>query len=172
MQGHGFDPWSGKNPHAAGQGSLCTTTAEACSPTACYKRTHHSEKPVRRVATVLCSWRKPVLSNEDPAQPPKINKYSEKWTKDVGSDTISDSELSCRTTNWSLRIDWWEPLHTLELEVPCHSSTAMPLWLQKKTGQIYVYALLFLWRVASGLSQEGSGKWDKSSQSVIHRCVA
>ena len=126
----------------------------------------------RRVATVLCSWRKPVLSNEDPAQPPKINKYSEKLTKDVGSDTISDSELSCRTTNWSLRIDWWEPLHTLELEVPCHSSTAMPLWLQKKTGQIYVYALLFLWRVASGLSQEGSGTWDKSSQSVIHRCVA
>ena len=26
--GHGFDPWSGKIPHAAEQLSLCATTAE------------------------------------------------------------------------------------------------------------------------------------------------
>ena len=29
MQGTGFDPWSGKTPHAVEQLSLCSTTAEA-----------------------------------------------------------------------------------------------------------------------------------------------
>ena len=28
MQGHGFEPWSGKIPHAAEQLSLCITTTE------------------------------------------------------------------------------------------------------------------------------------------------
>ena len=28
MQGHGFEPWSGKIPHAAEQLSLCATTTE------------------------------------------------------------------------------------------------------------------------------------------------
>ena len=28
-RGHGFDPWSGKIPHAAEQLSLCATTTEA-----------------------------------------------------------------------------------------------------------------------------------------------
>ena len=30
MQGHGFEPWSGKTPHAAEQLSPWTTTTEAC----------------------------------------------------------------------------------------------------------------------------------------------
>ena len=39
---HEFDPWSGKIPHALGQLSLSSSTAE---PTLCNKRNYHSEKP-------------------------------------------------------------------------------------------------------------------------------
>ena len=54
MQGHGFDPWSGKNRHAAEQLSPCVTTTEpalysqrattteACAPRA---RAPQQEKP-------------------------------------------------------------------------------------------------------------------------------
>jgi len=31
----GFDPWSRKIPHAAGQQCPCTTTTEVCMPRAC-----------------------------------------------------------------------------------------------------------------------------------------
>ena len=62
MQGHGFDPWSGKIPHATEQLSLYTTTTESepwspsaaatepMSPGACapQREKHHSEKPVHR----------------------------------------------------------------------------------------------------------------------------
>ena len=42
MQGHGFQPWSGKIPHAAEQLSPCATTTEACVPRA---RGLQQEKP-------------------------------------------------------------------------------------------------------------------------------
>ena len=32
FKGHGFDPWSGKIPHAMEQLSLSTMTTEACMP--------------------------------------------------------------------------------------------------------------------------------------------
>ena len=32
---HGFEPWSGKIPHAVEQLSPCATTTEACAPRAC-----------------------------------------------------------------------------------------------------------------------------------------
>ena len=43
-RGHGFKPWSGKNPHAVEQLSLCATTTEARTP-----RTHapQQEKPMQ-----------------------------------------------------------------------------------------------------------------------------
>ena len=44
VQGHRFNPWSGKFPHAAEQLSLCTTTAEPASRN---KRSH----PVRSLHT-------------------------------------------------------------------------------------------------------------------------
>ena len=34
-RGHGFDPWSGKIPHATRQLSLCATTTEPACPTSC-----------------------------------------------------------------------------------------------------------------------------------------
>ena len=34
-RGHGFEPWSGKIPHATEQLSLCATTTEACAPRSC-----------------------------------------------------------------------------------------------------------------------------------------
>ena len=46
---HGFDPWSGKIPHATGQLSLKAATTEAhtpLEPILCNKRSHHNEKPV------------------------------------------------------------------------------------------------------------------------------
>ena len=49
VQGHRFNPWSGKFPHAAEQLSLCTTTAEpvSCSYGAHTPRAHalQQEKP-------------------------------------------------------------------------------------------------------------------------------
>ena len=41
-RGHGFEPWSGRIPHAAEQLSLCNL-----GPMLCNGRGHHSEKPVR-----------------------------------------------------------------------------------------------------------------------------
>ena len=48
-RGHGFDPWSGKNPHAAGQLRPCTTTTEACTlEPVLHERAHSNEKPTHR----------------------------------------------------------------------------------------------------------------------------
>ena len=43
----GFDPWSGKIPHAKGQLNPCTTTTEPTRPRAStpHKRSHRREKP-------------------------------------------------------------------------------------------------------------------------------
>ena len=35
FRGHGFDPWSGKIPHATGQRSPCAAAAEPSLPTLC-----------------------------------------------------------------------------------------------------------------------------------------
>ena len=43
-RGHGFQPWSGKIPHAAEQLSLCTTTTEALVPRSCALQ---QEKPLQ-----------------------------------------------------------------------------------------------------------------------------
>ena len=59
MQGHRFEPWSGKIPHASEQLSLCATTtepvlqsprgttpeAQRLEPVLCNKRNHGNEKP-------------------------------------------------------------------------------------------------------------------------------
>ena len=47
MQGHGFEPWSGKIPHAAEQlGPWATTTEPArLDPVLLNKRGHDSERP-------------------------------------------------------------------------------------------------------------------------------
>ena len=98
MQGHGFDPWPRKRPHAVEQTSLCTTTTEpalwspqatstgACEPRLLKptrlepvlrnKRSHHKEKPVHRNEEQLplaTTRESPHASHEDPTQP-KINK--------------------------------------------------------------------------------------------------
>ena len=86
----GFDPWSGRIPHATRQISLYATTTESmlwspwttpteplcCNswslgtlePMPCNKRSHHSEKPVHH------KQRKPTCNNKDPAQS-KINNF-------------------------------------------------------------------------------------------------
>ena len=48
--GHGFEPWSGKIPHAAGQlGPCATTTASApLEPVLRNKRGRDSERPTHR----------------------------------------------------------------------------------------------------------------------------
>ena len=47
---HGFEPWSGKIPHAAEQLSPCTTTAEPArlAPELRNKRGRDSERPAHR----------------------------------------------------------------------------------------------------------------------------
>ena len=50
MQGHGFEPWSGRIPHAAEQLSPCTTTTEPAhlEPVLRNKRGRDSERPAHR----------------------------------------------------------------------------------------------------------------------------
>ena len=73
-RGHGFDPWSGKIPHATERLSPCATTAEPVrlEPVHCSKRGHHNEK-------LACS-------NEDPTTAKnkkiKINKFKKKKEKE------------------------------------------------------------------------------------------
>ena len=49
-RGHGFEPWSGKIPHATEQLSLCTTTTEPAhlEPVLRNKRGRDSERPAHR----------------------------------------------------------------------------------------------------------------------------
>ena len=56
-RGPGFDPWSGKIPHGAGQLSLCATTTEplCLEPVVRNKRNHSSEKPAPCRPSSLCS---------------------------------------------------------------------------------------------------------------------
>ena len=59
-RGHGFNPWSGKIPHATGQLSLCTTNTESASlePVLHNKRSHRNEKPAHhneRAAPARCN---------------------------------------------------------------------------------------------------------------------
>ena len=78
IQGQGFNPWSGKVPHAVEQQSLCTTTTEACvlslpwvtnTEPVCHNywglhaqslhpatRIHHTEQPVH------CNEKQPPLT--------------------------------------------------------------------------------------------------------------
>ena len=46
--GHGFNPWSGRIPHATEQLSLYPTTCQICALEPVYrnKGSHHNEKPV------------------------------------------------------------------------------------------------------------------------------
>ena len=82
-EGHGFDPRSGKIPHAAEQLSprtqllsLCAATAEACVPRA---HAPQQEKPLRGGCEEPAhrNWKKPTDSNEDPVWP-KTNKWINK----------------------------------------------------------------------------------------------
>ena len=69
-RGHGFNPQSGKIPHAVELLSPCATATEPASPKACA-----SESRGRyRVAPAGRSKRKPAHSNEDLVEP-KINKF-------------------------------------------------------------------------------------------------
>ena len=81
MQGHGFDPWSRKTPHATGQLSPWATAAGpmCLEPELCSKRSHFSKKPTHHrqtAAPTLRNQRKPTYSKGDPPQP--INKSLKK----------------------------------------------------------------------------------------------
>ena len=73
-RGHGFEPWSGKIPHAVEQLGPWATTTEPVrlEPVLCNKRARDSEEaraPRWRVAPACRNWRKPSHRNEDPTQP-------------------------------------------------------------------------------------------------------
>ena len=78
-RGRGFEPWSGKIPHAAEQlGPWATTTEPArLEPVLRNKRGRDSERPAHRdeerPPPTRRNWRKPSRRNEDPTQL-KINK--------------------------------------------------------------------------------------------------
>ena len=76
-RGHGFEPWSGRIPHATGQLSpepqlLSLRVWSLCSATE-RPRQWEARAPRWRVVPTRRSWRKPSHRNEDPTQP-KINK--------------------------------------------------------------------------------------------------
>ena len=74
MQGHGFEPWSGKIPHAAEQLSPGTTTTEPAhlEPVLCNKRGRNNERPTHcdeEWPPLATTREKPSHRNEDPTQP-------------------------------------------------------------------------------------------------------
>ena len=79
---HGFNPWSGKIPHALEKLSPRATTSEpVLQSLSLNERSHRNEKPVhcnQRVAPTCHSQRKPWCRNEDPVQLKIdiINKYN------------------------------------------------------------------------------------------------
>ena len=105
---HGFDPWSGKIPHAAGQLSLCATTidpvlwslgaatAEAQvpeSPCSMIREptTMRSTQRATGEQSLLAATRESPGSSEDSAQP-KINKqnYFLKWNSSLKPKHITN----------------------------------------------------------------------------------
>ena len=77
-RGHGFEPWSGRIPHAAEQlGPWATTTEPArLEPVLCNKRGHDSERPAHRDEEwppLAATREKPSHRNKDPTQS-KVNK--------------------------------------------------------------------------------------------------
>ena len=72
-RGHGFEPWSGKIPHAAEQLVPWATTTEPArlEPVLRNKKPRQWEAhaPRWRVAPAYHNWRKPTHRNEDPTQP-------------------------------------------------------------------------------------------------------
>ena len=75
--GHGFDPWSGKIPHAAEQPSLCAPTIEpvlesprAAATESCQPPPPHSEKPTHSMkgSSQLTAAGGEPSSNEGPVQ--------------------------------------------------------------------------------------------------------
>ena len=75
-RGHGFEPWSGKIPHAAEQLGPCATTTEPVrlEPVLRNGRGRDSERPAHRDEEwpPLAATRENPHRNEDPTQP-KIN---------------------------------------------------------------------------------------------------
>ena len=77
-RGHGFEPWSGKIPHAADQLGPWATTTEPVrlEPVLRNKRGRDSERPAHRDEEwppLAATRESPLKRNEDPTQP-KINK--------------------------------------------------------------------------------------------------
>ena len=72
-RGHGFEPWSGKIPHAAEQLGPWATIAEPAhlEPVLHNKRGRDSERPAHRDEEwpPLAATRESPLRNEDPTQP-------------------------------------------------------------------------------------------------------
>jgi len=71
----GFDPWSGKIPHAAEQLNMCAKPPSPCAlECMLHKRSQHSEKPTHPIKEQpqLTATRESLRSKEDLAQP-KIN---------------------------------------------------------------------------------------------------
>ena len=86
-RGHGFEPWSGKIPHAAEQLRPWATTTEPArlEPVLRKKRGRDSERPVHRDEEwppLAPTRESPRTENEDPTQP-KINKinFKKKYKK-------------------------------------------------------------------------------------------
>ena len=77
-RGHGFEPWSGKIPHAAEQLGPWATTAEPArlEPVLRNRRGRDSDRPAHRDEEwppLAATREKPSHRNKDPTQP-KINK--------------------------------------------------------------------------------------------------
>ena len=85
----------------------------------------------------------------------------------MGSDTISDAELSWQVSEKGLGET---PAHTGIGGAKSQQLSHATLAAEKNQPDICL-CIPCLWRVTSRLSQEGNETWDKSSQSVIHRCV-
>ena len=83
-RGRGFDPWSGKIPHATGRAQCMSLCSRARAP---QQETPPSKKPERhsRASHAHCSRRRPTCSSQDPARPKrKKEKFKDSFSAHGG----------------------------------------------------------------------------------------
>ena len=95
-RGHGFEPWSGKIPHAAGQLGLCATTTEPArlEPVFRNKRGRDSERPAHRDE----EWPPLAAARESPrtemkTQHSQKNKQTKNKVQNLGLSRVDDISL-------------------------------------------------------------------------------
>ena len=130
-EGHGFDPWPGKIPHAADRLSLSASRTKVVSPRAqlCHKKSHQDEKSPRgswRGAWLTAARAKPH-SSEDKRSQKRRNQRLHR-----ASSVVAAHGPSCSAPRGTFPDQGWNPRPPhwqADTHPPCHQRRPMPACL-------------------------------------------